>query len=477
MTIDMITYFPEILPDESLYSLVCRYKKYNFPLDHHHVTQQLFGKTHITVRPDLTVRLKEFSDRTYHILKLDVNDVIFKLTIWPFYFHFLLPNRKGLLLDKLKKETQKNFLQTSGLLNKYFFGSTLPKYCPVCMADAYKYHGIFYWKKVHQIPSILVCPIHNYFLKTAKVNEKEVTSFYQLVDASEESCDLNDIIVNEDLFLFDLANSMYGLLLERDKESHLFNKQRLVMMIKMLYPFKKHIDTRKLIQDIKQFYETKLLSLFIKDEIIRESFFNLNDMRRNFENPLKNLLMIKFLEHQLKCRVDEIDFCVGVGKLTHRILSNAKTFELNESIKEDLKTKKKESRKEWNKILTKKAQVTIRSISELHQKLYIFLLTHDNAWLKKMNKAHHLNYMKIKKANLESLYIHTDKNYCEEIHKAYETLIKNNYRKIITRTILLRVAQIPRTEALRKLPETNKLISKLIETKVQKDRRLNGFTT
>ena len=31
--------------------------------------------------------------------------------------------------------------------------------------------------------------------------------------------------------------------------------------------------------------------------------------------------MIKFLDHQLKCRVDEIDFCVGEGKLTHRILS------------------------------------------------------------------------------------------------------------------------------------------------------------
>ncbi|MFN7491246.1 MAG: TniQ family protein, partial [Chryseotalea sp.] len=236
----MIAYFPEILPDESLYSLVCRYKKYNFPLNHHHVTQQLFGKTHIAVRPDLTVRLKEFSDRTFHILKLDVSDVIYKLTIWPFYFHFLLPNRKGLLLDKLKKETQKNFLQTSGLLNKYFFGSTLPKYCPVCMADAYKYHGIFFWKKVHQIPSILVCPFHNCFLKTAKVNEKEVTSFYQLVDASEESCDLDDIIVNENPFLFDLSSTMHGLLLEGDKESHLFNKQRLVMLVKMLYPVKKH---------------------------------------------------------------------------------------------------------------------------------------------------------------------------------------------------------------------------------------------
>ncbi|MCZ8355281.1 MAG: TniQ family protein [Cyclobacteriaceae bacterium] len=472
----MIAYFPEILPDESLYSLVCRYKKYNFPLNHHHVTQQLFGKTHIAVRPDLTVRLKEFSDRTFHILKLDVSDVIYKLTIWPFYFHFLLPNRKGLLLDKLKKVTQKNFLQTSGLLNKYFFGSTLPKYCPVCMADAYKYYGIFYWKKVHQIPSILVCPIHNCFLKTAKVNEKEVTSFYQLVDASQESCDLNDIMVNEDLFLFDLANSMYGLLLEKDKESHLFNKQRLVMLVKMLYPVKKHNENMKLIQDINQFYEIKLLSLFIKDEITRESFFNLNDMRRNFENPLKNLLMIKFLEHQLKCKVDEIDFCVGEGKLTHRILSNANNFDLNESTIEDLKAKKIECRKEWNKILSDNAQLKISYIRKFYKELTKFLLTYDKAWLIKVNKAHHLNYLKIKKANLDSQYIHTDKNYCEEIHKAYETLVKKKYRKIITRTILLRIAQIPRTEALRKLPETNKLIGKLIETKEQKDKRLNRST-
>jgi len=120
--------------------------------------------------------------------------------------------------------------------------------------------------------------------------------------------------------------------------------------------------------------------------------------------------------------------------------------------------------------------VTISSIIELHQKLYIFLLTHDNAWLKKMNKAHHVNYMKIKKANSEFLYVQTDKNYCKEIQKAFETLVKNDYERIITRSILLRVAQIARTEAIRKLPKTNKLISKLIETKEQKDRRLNKST-
>ncbi|MCU0383241.1 MAG: TniQ family protein, partial [Cyclobacteriaceae bacterium] len=106
----MISYFPKILPDETLYSLICRFKNHNWPLGYHDITQLLFGLTHITIRPDLPIRLREFSERTIHITGLDVSEVISKLTIWPYYLHFLNEGKKERILGFLKTETGTNFL-------------------------------------------------------------------------------------------------------------------------------------------------------------------------------------------------------------------------------------------------------------------------------------------------------------------------------------------------------------------------------
>ncbi|MCZ8021492.1 MAG: TnsD family Tn7-like transposition protein [Cyclobacteriaceae bacterium] len=565
----MISYFTKILPDETLYSLICRFKNHNCPLGYHDITQLLFGLTHITIRPDLPIRLREFSERTIHILGLDVSEVISKLTIWPYYLHFLNEGKKERILGFLKTETGTNFLQTCGLMSNYFPRSGFPKYCPACLNESYKYYGIYYWKRVHQIPHIIVCPIHNCFLKTAIVNPLVAISKFNLVEANEESCELLNIEENTDSFLFDMANTMHRILLDESVQSSPFNRQALKQFFEKKYKKYDFKTFKQLKIDLSSFYNDKPLSFYINEYQFDESNYNLfflQDYSKS-EIPIKNLLLTKYIQNSLSVEVPETNqsldfpetncfniFCgeqnlkaikeirkKGVGdsfrfhlyfkcncgsewsiryidlnvtgkrristignSLKEKIaefinkgyklkvitkLCNLSQYFIKKSQQSNLKlkvrnsrykklkgsnrkSKSKEFRKEWTKILNKNPSLTIGVIRKSNKVIYSYLISYNKNWFKKINAKHLKNYRFLKKSKVVDSLLLTDKKNSEAILRAYEILTKNKYRKIITRSLLLRVAKIPRTKALIKLPKMNALIYKLVENKEQRDKRL-----
>jgi hypothetical protein len=55
------------------------------------------------------------------------------------------------------------------------------RYCPACIAEDQKYHGETYWRRLHQAPGVLICPVHGTWLENSHVRSS--SSAAKLVSA------------------------------------------------------------------------------------------------------------------------------------------------------------------------------------------------------------------------------------------------------------------------------------------------------
>lgn len=155
----MIAYFPEIYPDELIYSLLARYyTKSGYPC-YWYAAEDLFISK--TVKPDIEFINKYTSAAIQAITRdMSMEEVMLNHTMYPFYGRFLPLKRR--------KEAYKSLVNMQG-----HYHNLLPmpkkkakskrhlKYCPVCATDDRKKNGESYWHRVHQMVGIDICPYHH----------------------------------------------------------------------------------------------------------------------------------------------------------------------------------------------------------------------------------------------------------------------------------------------------------------------------
>lgn len=161
----MITYFPEIYPDELLYSQLARcYVKAGYPA-YIYMAEDFFQDK--KARPDIEF-INTFTPVALRIVTREtpIEDIVMKHTMFPYYGRFISKNRRN-----------KAYQALIGMRGNY--NNLLPKvksyqerflhYCPLCVkADRDKF-GETYWHRNHQITGINVCPIHRCYLKNSEV--------------------------------------------------------------------------------------------------------------------------------------------------------------------------------------------------------------------------------------------------------------------------------------------------------------------
>ena len=161
----MITYFPEVYPDELLYSQLARcYVKAGYPA-YIYMAEDFFQDK--KVRPDIEF-INTFTPVALRIVtkEMPIEDIVLKHTMFPYYGRFISKERRN--------KAYQAFIGMEGNYN-----NLLPKvkscqdrflhYCPLCVkADRDKF-GETFWHRNHQITGINVCPIHRCYLKDSNV--------------------------------------------------------------------------------------------------------------------------------------------------------------------------------------------------------------------------------------------------------------------------------------------------------------------
>ena len=162
----MISFLPEIYPDELVYSWFCRYYVHSGCFTQKMALDDILYSRHNNPSKEfvghLSPKAKEKIQSLYSLEELALNH-----TMFPQYARFLPSKRKKNALHHLAHDFC-DVHQLFAVLPRTESDRFL-KYCPECVAEDRKVYGETYWHRVHQIRNMVLCPIHKCLLEASSV--------------------------------------------------------------------------------------------------------------------------------------------------------------------------------------------------------------------------------------------------------------------------------------------------------------------
>lgn len=58
------------------------------------------------------------------------------------------------------------------------------QFCPICTESDIQKFGESYWHRLHQVPGVKVCPIHNVFLEQSTASVRKERQCWEFISAS-----------------------------------------------------------------------------------------------------------------------------------------------------------------------------------------------------------------------------------------------------------------------------------------------------
>jgi len=165
----MLTYFPAIYPDELLYSVLARYHRHTGARSDAQTMETLFGRRRVVADVDLLGALDRLAERIPPGRALHVDRILDELTLLPYYVAFQPPDVQAEARARLRQGRVDGLHLKLGLAAFRAGRVTRLRFCRACLEDMSARHGEAYWRRVHQLPSALVCPDHGTALKESTV--------------------------------------------------------------------------------------------------------------------------------------------------------------------------------------------------------------------------------------------------------------------------------------------------------------------
>jgi len=182
----MLAYFPAIYPDELLYSVLARYYLHVGlpPVANSHET--LFGRRSVIASYDLIGSLNILAERIPADRCLSA-DVLLNMTLYPYCVAF----EPGEVRDRVQQDLREGKVLGSHLrlgLATFRIGRLSHlRFCAACNEEMLARYGELYWRRSHQLTSVLVCTDHGIPLQQSSVYlDKE--SRYAFIAASLNNC-------------------------------------------------------------------------------------------------------------------------------------------------------------------------------------------------------------------------------------------------------------------------------------------------
>jgi len=167
---------PKWLPDETFYSLACRYHRLSCNATSKATLNQLFGQPQLGYQHDFPSGLDAFVSRTNSTLGT-AGQIIRQRTILPFY----LPMRQSVQAAEVTAAFEGGDVSSLkfklGILTSRFRAHHPLKACTECMQEDLAKHSVSYWHLNHQFPGVWLCPDHSTLLREATVKANGVGRF------------------------------------------------------------------------------------------------------------------------------------------------------------------------------------------------------------------------------------------------------------------------------------------------------------
>ncbi|MEZ9821188.1 TnsD family Tn7-like transposition protein [Shewanella sp. 10N.286.45.A1] len=176
---------PKALPDESLFSRICRYLAIS-ELTLEQALQKLVGDRRAGVHPYLTSNLHitgQFSEESPEVL-------LSNQTLRPL-FSYYLPQYRTVLGNVTTNPS--DILRASQLSTFRGKERLSVKHCPLCAKDDVYNFGVAYWHLAHQISGVEACSVHGTWLEHNELLGRSHASGQLLPDIRVEPNYCNDL--------------------------------------------------------------------------------------------------------------------------------------------------------------------------------------------------------------------------------------------------------------------------------------------
>ena len=164
----MIAFFPEVYPDELVYSWLARYGVRSGYTHYRAIADDLF--TSHTAKPNLEF-VMELSQDAYEVITnaMPFETVIIQHTMFPYYARFLPIERRQKAFGQLMN-MRKSFNNTLYIRRNKTQHRPRLRYCPLCAESDRKQYGEAYWHRLHHLDHIDICPVHGCHLLNSTVS-------------------------------------------------------------------------------------------------------------------------------------------------------------------------------------------------------------------------------------------------------------------------------------------------------------------
>lgn len=200
-------YFPEIYPDELVYSWLSRYFVYSGCTNNRMLLSQLFYSKSSNPSIEFIGHLNEVAEQQITQVH-SMDDLILNHTMFPQYARFLTAEKRKVALTELKCYCDPHKVFTILPRNE---DELWLKYCPQCAAEDRKVYGETYWHRTHQIRNMMICPIHKCKLINSEVDVRSEKIFtFNPAELSEKDTkpkyEYNQILIKYSQYMAKIFN-------------------------------------------------------------------------------------------------------------------------------------------------------------------------------------------------------------------------------------------------------------------------------
>ncbi len=192
----------------------------------------------------------------------------------------------------------------SGINSNKVAPSKFLRFCPTCIEKDEEIYGESYWHRLHQVPSILMCPKHYTLLKDSKVRTYEVNpqNYYpaKRIYCESDINIYNSSIDNSDIFAkiaedvdFVLKTKLPSIGIDNIKNKYI-NKLR----DQGLVSYKGNVDQQSFVGDFIRYYTPEVLEAINMMPDANNSHNWVSMMVRKhseLSHPVRHILLIRYL--------------------------------------------------------------------------------------------------------------------------------------------------------------------------------------
>ncbi|MEI4827981.1 TnsD family Tn7-like transposition protein [Bacillus sp. FJAT-53711] len=330
----MFTFFPNMYEGEALYSAFARYHVRTGHLSTTNTMQALFGSKGVNknISIDLPTSLLSVYKRALHFEMKPIEDWVYKHTSYPYYVAFtnkdIQHNAYKMMLQGTKSGS--SVMSLIGSSASFIQPPSHLRFCPECLKEDMVIHGESYWRVLHQLPSVFICPKHEISLHKSRVEYKGI-SRVKYITASLDVCKGSPVIAgcSERLYdnLINLAKQSAVLL----NSNIFYERDGLRERYKVFLRDKGYVTTegiyrqQLLREDIIEFYgQHGLLLLQSHLPNQTDTWLKLILTRKNYtSHPLRHLLLLQFIGQDIYDMKREIELENPFGKGLYPCLNKA----------------------------------------------------------------------------------------------------------------------------------------------------------